>query len=134
MKVNGFGAAELHARALLHLGAERIEPAVLDGVFQPRVLAIGAVAPVALHGDDRLGHGDRVARLAEAHHVGGARIGVRLAMRHAHAAADRHVPAGHVAGVVEDRDEAEIVREDVDVVRGRHRHQLLSPTDAEQYV
>ena len=60
--MNGSRLAELHAGALLDLGAERIEPAVLDGVFEPRVLAVGAVAPVALHRDDRLGDRDRLAR------------------------------------------------------------------------
>ena len=62
---------------------------------------------------------------AEAHDLGDARIGVGLAMGHAHAAADRHVPAGDVAGLVRDGDVAEVVREDIDVVRGRHRHHDL---------
>ena len=61
------------------------------------MLAVGAVAPVALHRDDGFGDRDRVPRLAEAHHVGGARIGLRLAVGHAHAAADGHVPAGDIA-------------------------------------
>ena len=42
-------------------------------------------------------------------------------MRHAHAAADRDIPARDVAGRVDDGDEAEIVGERVDVVRGRDR-------------
>ena len=46
-------------------------------------------------------------------------------MGHAHAAADGHVPAGDVAGVIRDRDVAEVMREDIDVVRGRHRHHDL---------
>ena len=117
----GLCRRELDARALLDLGAERIEPAVLDRVFEPRVLAVRAVAPVALHGDHRLGDLHRIFGAAEAHDVGGARIGVGLAVGHAHAAADGHVPAGDVAGLVRDRDEAEVVREDVDVVRRRHR-------------
>ena len=89
------------------------------------MLAVRAVAPVALHGDDGFGDRHRVGGRAEAHHVGGARISVRLAMGHAHAAADRDVPAGDRAGIVEDGDEAEIVREYVDVVRRRHRHHDL---------
>ena len=89
------------------------------------MLAVGAVAPVALHRHHGFGDGDRVLGSAEAHHVGGARIGVRLAVGHAHAAADRDVPAGDVAGLVEDGDEAEIVREHVDVVRRRHRDRDL---------
>ena len=59
------GGAELHARALLHLGAEGIEAAVLDGVFEPRVLAIRPVAPVALHRDDRLGDRERHRRVVQ---------------------------------------------------------------------
>ena len=62
---------------------------------------------------------------AEAHDLGDARIGVGLAMGHAHAAADGHVPAGDVAGLIRDGDVAEVVREDVDVVRRRHRHHDL---------
>ena len=116
---------ELHIGAPLDLGAEGIEPAILDGVFEPRVLAVLAVAPVALHGDDRLGDRHRVLRLAKAEKVGGARIGVRLAMGHAHAAADRDIPARDFSGGVEDGDETEIVGEDVDVVRRRHRHDDL---------
>ena len=46
-------------------------------------------------------------------------------MRHAHAAAGGHVPAGDLVRVVEDRDETEVVREYVDIVRGRHRHHDL---------
>jgi hypothetical protein len=41
--------------------------------------------------------------------------------RHAHAAADGDIPPGHLAFVAENGNEAEIVREYVDVVRGRHR-------------
>ena len=89
---------ERHVGAPFDLGAEGIEPAILDGVFEPRVLAVVAVAPIALHGDDRLGDRHRILGLAKAHHVGGARIGVRLAMGHAHAAADRDVPAGDRSG------------------------------------
>ena len=125
MNVNGLGGCELHAGAALDLGAEGIEAAILDRVLEPRVLAVGAVAPVALHGDDRFGDRHRIFGRAEAHDIGGARISVRLAMGHAHAAADRDVPAGDVAVVVEDGDEAEIVREHVDVVRRRHRHHDL---------
>ena len=53
--------------------------------------------------------------------LGGARIGFRLAVRHAHAAADRDIPARDLSGCVDDGDEAEIVGENVDVVRRRHR-------------
>ncbi len=49
-------------------------------------------------------------------------------MGHAHAAADRDVPALQRAGLVERRDEAEVLGEDVDVVVRRHRdHGLELP-------
>ncbi len=59
--------------------------------------------------------------LAEAEQLGGARIGVGLAMGHAHAATGGDIPAGDIAGRIDDGDEAEIVGEHVDVVRRRHR-------------
>src|SRR3954464_1037443 len=37
----GAGLAKLHAAAALDLGAENVEATILDGVFKPRVLAIG---------------------------------------------------------------------------------------------
>src|ERR1700688_3551274 len=109
----------------LDLGAERGKTAVLDRVFEAGMLAVRPVAPVALHGDDRLGDRDRVLRPAEADEIAGARIGVGLAVGHAHASADHHVEARHVAAPVEDGDEAEIMGVDVDVVRGRHRDRDL---------
>src|SRR6185312_16857822 len=84
--------AEFYFRALLDLGAKRIEAAVLDRVFEPRVLAIRPVAPVALDGEDGFGNRDHIAGFAKAEHVGRARIGFQLTMRHAHAAAGGDVP------------------------------------------
>ena len=110
----GLRRRELHAGAALDFGAEGIQAAVLDGVFEPRVLAVLAVAPVALHGDDGFGDLHRIGGRAETHDVGGARISVRLAMGHAHAAADGHVPAGdrrrHRRGWRCSRDRAQICR------------------------
>ena len=85
------------AEPALDLGAEPVDAAVLDRVFEARVLAVGAIAEIALHQHDLLGDVDRLLGRAEAHDVGGARIGFRLAVRHAHAAADRDVPADHLA-------------------------------------
>ena len=84
------------------------------------MLAVGAIAVVALHGHDLLGHVHRVLRLAEADHVAGARIGLRLAVGHPHAAADHHVVADDSAAL-HDRDEAEVVREHIDIVVRRQR-------------
>src|SRR5262245_63249975 len=79
------GRAQPLADAALDLGAERVEAVILDRIFDARVLTVRAIAPVALHGDDRFRDRDRVLRGAEADDVAGARIGVGLAMGHAHA-------------------------------------------------
>ena len=49
------GDPELPAEAALDLLADPDQPAVGDRVLEPGMLAVGAVAVVALHGDDRLG-------------------------------------------------------------------------------
>ena len=84
---------QFDAGSLLHFGAEPIYAAFGKNVLEPRMLAIGTVAPVALHGDDRFRDRECVLAATKAHHVGGAGEGVRLAVGHAHAAADRDVPA-----------------------------------------
>src|SRR3546814_20714017 len=61
---------------------------------------------------------------AEAQQVGGAREGARLAVGHAHPAADRDVPAGDLAiltscAVLDDRDGPQIAPVDVDVALRR---------------
>ncbi len=89
------------------------------------MLAVAAVAPIALHGDGCFRDGDGVAGRAKSQNVGGARIGVGLAVGHSHAAADRDVPALDLTFVVEDRDIAEVVGVDVDVVRRRNRDHRL---------
>src|SRR5438067_13821579 len=81
-------AVELDVRAPLDLCAEGIELAILDGIFETRMLAVRAIAPVALLGDHRLGNCERILGRAEPHDIGGARLGIGLAMGHAHAAAD----------------------------------------------
>ncbi len=62
-----------------------------------------------------------VAWFAEADDVAGARIGVGLAMGHPHAAADDHIVADDLAALL-DRDETEIVRENIDIVMRRQRN------------
>ncbi len=120
LEFEGARLAELVAQTLLDLGAEVAESAILDRVLEAGAFAAVAIAPVALHGDDLLGNVDRLLRRAEAHHISGAREGVDLAVRHAHAATDGDVPADQLALLVGDGDIAQVVRVDVDVVRRRH--------------
>ena len=119
---NGYGraGASFTASRSLHQRNEPIQPQSVDGVFQPSMLAVGTVAVIALHGDDRFRHVHRVLRPAEADHVAGARIGLGLAMGHPHAAANHHVVADDPPRC-DDRDEAQIVREHVDIVVRRQR-------------
>ena len=101
-------------------GAEPDEAAVGDGVFEPGVFAVGAVAVVALDEHDFLGDVDDLIHRAEAEDIREARVGFDLVVRHAEAAADGHIETKQfLAGRVGDRDEAEIVSVDVDVVARR---------------
>src|SRR5690606_22118951 len=88
-------------------------------VLEARVLAVRAIAEIALHADDVLGDGERLRDGAEADDVADARVRRGLAVGRAHAAADDHVETGELPALL-DGDEAEIVREDVDVVRRRY--------------
>ena len=79
------------------------------------MLAVGAVAVVALRGQDRLAHPLHLVGRDEAEHVGQAREGIDVAVAHAEAAADGDVVAGELV-VLHDGDEPEVLRKDVDVV------------------
>ena len=63
--------------APLHFGLEPVEPAIVDGVFQACALALGAIAEIALRGDDGGGDIEQLLGRDEADHVGQARIGLR---------------------------------------------------------
>ncbi len=106
------------------LGDEPLEAAVLDRVLEAGALAHGAVAEVALRGEHGLGHREQLLGLEEADDVREARVRLGVAVRGAHAAADGEVEALQLA-VLDDGDEAEVVREHVHVVDGRHDDRRL---------
>ena len=83
------------------------------------MLAALAIAPISLHGQYLLGDVDGLLWPAEPEDIGGAWKGIRLAVRHAHAAADGHVVAGDFTAL-DDRDEPEVLSEYVDVIVRRH--------------
>ncbi|MCW0450427.1 hypothetical protein NB706_003261 [Xanthomonas sacchari] len=98
---------------------------VVDGVLEARALAHRAVAQVALGGDHRGGDVEQLRAVDEADHVGHARVGLRIAMAGAHAAAEADVVAGQRAVGAEHADEAQIVGEHVHVVdRGQRETDL----------
>ena len=112
------------AQALEQLGLEPVDAAIGDGVLEARVFAVGAIAEVALDHHHGLGHLEHLVGREEADDVREARKGLRLAVRGAEAAAHGEVEAEQLAFLeaflVEDGDEAQVLREDVDVVVRRH--------------
>src|SRR6185437_10193430 len=114
--------AKLDARSALDLGAESIEATILDRVFEPRMLAVFPITPVALHSDNRLGDFHRIGGLAEAHDLADTRISVKLTVGHAHAAADSYIPTGDLTRTIRNGDITQIMRKNIDVIRWRHRH------------
>ena len=116
--------AQWITQALFDLGAEIVEPAVFDRVLEARPRPIGPVTPVALHSHNLFRDVDHLVLRAERQHVAEARKCFLHAVRHAHAAADGDVPADELA-VFDDGDEAAVMREDVDIVVGRHREDEL---------
>src|SRR3974390_614715 len=77
------GRREHDVGAALDLGAESIQPVVLDGVFEPRVLTVFPIAPVALPGDHRFGDRQHILVFAETYDIGDAWISIALAVGHA---------------------------------------------------
>src|SRR5690606_22892188 len=89
---------EPKACALFHLRDHVLEAQVVDGVLEARVLALDPVAVVALYADRGAGDVEYALGRDEADHAGQARVGLRVAVAGAHAAADGDVEAGQVAG------------------------------------
>jgi hypothetical protein len=71
------------------------------------MLAIGAIAIVALGGDDGLGNREQVLGLEESRDVGEARMRGGISVRGSQAAADREIEADQLPAL-DDRDEAQI--------------------------
>ncbi len=109
------GGLKLVAEAGLDLAAEPVEAAILDGVFEAGVLALGAVAKIALDEDDLLGDVHGLAGRAKTEDIGEARVSGLVAVGLAHAAADGDVEAGEFTALG-DGDVGEVLRIDVNVV------------------
>jgi hypothetical protein len=105
----------------LDLGPKGLEPHALDGVLEPGLTALEAIAEVALGGDHGLGDRQCPVRLHEAEDVGQSREGRGVPVGRAHPAAGRDVEADQ-AFAVGDGDEAQVVGIDVDIVVRRHRN------------
>ena len=106
------------ACAPFQFAAEPVDAAFGDDVFEPGVLAVGAVAEIAMDGHD--GQDDLLQLLGsdEPHEVGQPRKGRGVPVAAAHAAADREVVSDDLARL-DHRDEPHVVGEDVGVVDRR---------------
>lgn len=78
------------------------------------------VAVVSLHDHDLLSDGDTLLDSAEPEDAAQARVGLLVTVRHAHTTTGRNIEASEVAVLVDDSDEADVVGEDVDIVRRRN--------------
>ncbi len=119
IETKGARRRQRESGAPLHLGFEPAEPAIVDGVFQPRTLAHHAVAEIALRGHHRGRQRNDLVRRDEADHVADARIGLGIAMAGAHAAADADVVAAQFTGF-DHGDEAQVLGEHIHVVHRRN--------------
>ena len=111
----GLGGRERGAEALAEFGAEPFDALFLEDVLDAGVLAVGAVTPVAVDGDDGGADFDELFAGDEADDVGEARVGGFVAVGGAETAADEEVVADELT-VLDDGHEAHVVGEDVGVV------------------
>ena len=109
------------AEPALDLASKPVQPAILNGVLESGVFAVGTIAVIPLGGDDFLGHVCHLFRRAKTKHVGQAREGLGLPVVHAHSTANGDGVANDLV-VLNHRDEAKVVREQVDIVARRHGH------------
>src|SRR5690606_39659357 len=79
---------ELEAEPAVELRLDPVDAAIVDRVLESGVHPVAAVAEIALNADDVLGHGNDVLRLAISDRGREPRIRLRIAVRHAEAAAD----------------------------------------------
>ncbi len=103
----------------LELGLRPFLAALGDEVFEPRMLAVGAVAVIAVQADDGGGGGEKIVGRDEGDRRGQARKGFRLVVRHAEPAAEGEIIALEHA-VLEPRDDRKIVGQNVDRIVLRH--------------
>ena len=103
----------------LDLGAEPVDAVLLERVLEAGPMPVVAVAEVALGGDDRLDDVGEVRRRHPRDRAAEHRVRVvGPGVAHAHPAAGEHDEAGQLAGepLAQGRDDADVVRVDVDAV------------------
>ena len=109
------GRTKDNARAFLDLAFEPRNAAILNGVFQTRMLAVCAVAEVTLGGEDGLANFIDLVGSDESQNIGQAREGLGISMAHSETAADRDIVANEFV-ILDDRDVAEILGKHIHIV------------------
>ena len=98
-----------------HFGTKRVQAKFFDRVLEPRMLARGTVAMVALRGEYRFGDDEQLLRGDETDQMPEQGIGAGVTVAGTHAATNADVESCELA-VLDDGDEAEIMGEHVDIV------------------
>src|SRR5882724_1341213 len=80
---------QLESDPLLDFVAEPVNTALGEHIFQSRVFAVGAVAEIPVDGYHSLGHGFEILRRKKSNHIGHPGERLRVAVRHAQAAASQ---------------------------------------------
>ena len=80
---------QLNPRPLLDFVAEPIDTAFGQHILQSRVFAVGAIAEIPMDGYHSLGYGLEILRRKKSNHIGDPGERLRVAMRHAQAAASQ---------------------------------------------
>ena len=109
----------------LDLVTEPVEAAVGDRVLQPGMAAIGAVPIVALDRDHLSCHLDHLMRFDECERLRDGDERIRLVVRPAQAATDKHVEAADGPVIATHGDEGQVVCIDVDAVVALDRDRRL---------
>mmetsp|Transcript_69390 Transcript_69390/g.144913 ORF Transcript_69390/g.144913 Transcript_69390/m.144913 type:complete len:524 (+) Transcript_69390:798-2369(+) len=120
----GLGLAQLLAQDLLDLLPVPSGSVVLGGVLDSGVLSVGSVTEVALSDHDGFGDVLGVLGLAEADDIGQPGVRLLVVVGEAQATTNSDVEALQPV-VLDDRNEASAMGEDIDVVAGRDGHSNL---------
>ena len=110
---------ERDASALVDFVLHEFHAAFGDNVFQARVFAVGAVAEIAMNCQNGFRHFNYFIRRKKSDDVREARKSLHVAVTATHAAADGEIVTDEFF-VFDNRDEADVVRENINIVDRRN--------------
>ena len=107
--------SELITEVLVELCQNPIGSAIVDGVLEARMLAVGAITEVTLHEHDFFRHIDHLFGGAKSDDVRNPRISRIVAVRRSHATAHGDIESDQFS-LLHNRDEGQAVGVNVDIV------------------